>query len=270
LVDLALRDAASDIKGMITLVEEVGRLLHELVKVRFALSMEATTYEAVGSLRIALGDYEWERLAEKSAALRTLGRDAYEGLRLLVKTGATDDRLLRALEIILGSRAEARTLASKLADGEGGLSEDIRLWLLGQPPKRISAAALDSRLMDLDGILADLTLANRSLKDVAQQLRRDIADELGVVAPRLAEQMASMSDQASAVASLIDLASHHRGMEVRGTIGDIVEFIPAEHQVIGGAVAGIRRVRIVMPAVFSRHGMRVVKKAVVEVPQAAQ
>lgn len=266
MVDAALRDSVQARKDRTQLIEEVARLLHELIKCRFTLSMEPATYDALSSLRSAMGDYEWERNAENSSALRMLGRDALEGLRLLAKTGSTDDRMLRALETIMGSGSEARLATSRMADDEHGLIESVRLWLLGQTPKRTSASAEDSRLLGLDGILADLTLENKSLREVAHHLRKDIAEELGVAAPRLAEQLTAMSDRTSAVASIVDLASRHRGMQVYGQVGESVDFVPAEHEVIGGADTGVRRVRIVKPGVLRHDGslVRVVKKALVE------
>lgn len=210
---------------------------------------------------------EWADFTSESPAARVVIGDLSEGLRILIRTGLTDDELYRRLVIATGSEERARESAVAIASTVTGLTEDVRRWISGRTGRRESLLARESQELAADEVLGELLLELRSLSTHSRGVQEDVLPEIQVIAPRLATSVSRLLGTAESAAGKMELLAARRSLRTRGEIGSIVEYSPLEHEMAGGFKTGIRYVRLLTQIVesVSRPDVpRVIRKALVE------
>lgn len=229
------------------LTSAVGACVQALMRARFSAALDSGTYEAVEMARGWFAPHDWPAVAEQTPELAVVARDLCEVIALLARAGVTDDRLMRALTVTLGSEPAARNAASRLVDTTPGLSEDVRGWLLGTRSRRTSDLAEEHSDRSVDEYIADLLLESTRVNE-------DVS-----------EDASSLAGQLTILTQTIRMMAEVRGLTVSGTPGDILEYSALEHQSVDDLPSGIRHVRILEPAVTtSTEPRRIVRKALVE------
>jgi hypothetical protein len=264
--------APSEYKIAEALANEVAVLVHELIGARFSLAVDAASYKALRIVR-AWFDYRWPEFVSSSKPMAGVRSDLREAITILAKQGKTDDELADALEVASGSRTEARSLLAQIGEEVVGLEDSVRSWFLGTspatPPTSIdddSHAAESQRLREARD-LAEVLIYAADLMQLATSMFDQLTGEQEISHIPDAGALRSFAAKARATSDLATSFARHRSLELRGQVGDEVEFSPLEHDLIGGTLAGIRKVRIVQPAVAYRNpgsSPVIVKKAVVE------
>ena len=113
-------------------------------------------------------------------------------------------------------------------------------------------AVEESSLRSLDQAIADALVK----RDVVDRLAGGTADAVSGNLALVRTRIYAFKDMATA-----------RGLELHDASGDLVEYSALDHELIGGARLGVRRVRVVQPQVRAREAsgrFRVVRKALVE------
>jgi hypothetical protein len=230
------------------LTAAVGGCVQALMRARFSSALDSGTYEALEMARGWFAPHDWAGVAEQTPELAVVARDLREAIALLARAGVTDDRLMRALTITLGSETAARSAASRLVDTTPGLTEDVRRWLLGTRVRRTSDLAEEHSDRSLDEYIADLLLESTHM---------NMSDS--------SPDSASLTGHIAVLTQTIRMMADVRGLTVSGNAGEIVEYSALDHQSVDDLPAGIRHVRVLEPAVTtSTEPRRVVRKALVE------
>jgi hypothetical protein len=247
--------------------DAVATLVDGIVRGNFSLATESETYAPLEAVKRWFSNDEWQRHAGKSKPFAAVARDVEQGIRILVRAGRTDDRLFQSLAIAAGSQDAARSIAVGMASDTAGLAEDVRRWLVGSPAKRQSEFAAENLRRDEDELLAALMLDVKTVSGHLGPIGDDVLPELMILAPRLAPTLARLLALLSSVVSTMDLLASRRNLIARGGVGEVVEFAPLEHQMVGGDRPGVRLVRLLSPVVESGGAegrARIVRKALVE------
>jgi hypothetical protein len=210
---------------------------------------------------------DWEEFAERSEASRLLARDIAEAIELLVRAGVTDDVLYSRLVVASGSEENARRTAKEILSRLPGLNEDLARWLSGAPMKRSSTLATESQMLGVDEALADLMIDSARMKELAETISRDVLPEVAIMVSHAGGAMDRLIGLIRSTANAVEGVAHSRSLRVIGSVGDVVEFSPLEHEMAGGPRPGIRSVRVVRPGVDAPSGAggrRIIRKALVE------
>jgi hypothetical protein len=256
------------------LAEEAVALSHELIRMRFSLAVDAETYRILRVTRTWL-DYRWKRFAQSSRSVSLLKRDLREAIAILAKQGKTDDDLADALEIASGSRDEARRIMAQIGQEGVGIDGGVRSWLMNAEQANFPRSGEDGHptLAAESQQLAEATLIAEILLDAEELMEAVIAvRDLPQLDPQALDSARSdllrtLIARAGAAADVAISFAKRRSLEVRGAVGDEVEYSPLEHDLIGGSSSGVRRVRIRRQAVMyggTASAPIIVKKAIVE------
>jgi hypothetical protein len=252
--------------------------VHALVRSRFSLATEVSTYDAVRAARGWFPHGGWARWLsdeEHRTAKVALMRDVMQALTLVAKQGRCDDALFEQLVVVSGSRDAARAQATDIATAVRGLLPEVQVWLTTGERGGMSAGeapgaslVLESRMLQEDALLA------RLLRDVARftftgaLLRGNLLPELEIVAPQYVRHVEGLLSQAQMVEQGVGRIADRRGLRTRGLPGDVEEYSQLEHQLVDtGQSASVRWVRLIEPVVVrvDDDGIAVVvEKALVE------
>lgn len=255
------------------LTEDLLALLHEQVRSRFSLATEVATYEALRVAHELISPRLWPEFARTSPSVRLVERDLLEAITVLVKQGQTDNQLFFLLCSAAGSQDEAQVAMSNLGQSLVGLAPEARAWLLhgSRSSKRSEdgrdGLAAKSQELSENIVIADLLVDCEDLAALGRGVRRDVLPELAILAPALVGQLEGYIGREISMTDVIRSLARNRSLEIRGRVGESLEYSPLEHEMIGGAKLGVRYVRVRKPGVVQvRVGSvpLVVRKALVE------
>lgn len=229
--------------------EEVAAVLHELVRLRFSLATDGRTFEALRIARGWLPGRSWESFAAKSPASTLVAQDLTEAMLILARQGVTDDGLLDLLGTAAGSRERAREKSLELSK-KSGIPDSVRSWLASgrKAPHTPRSPTSESALMEENIFLADLLVDAQRFRVAEAAGRREMLPELGMLQPRLAQQLERLLNLSLGLCDAIEAIGRKRGLRLRGSPGKIEEYSPVDHETVDG-VAGTRHVRVLRPLV---------------------
>jgi hypothetical protein len=246
------------------LAGETFAVIHELMRAGFSLATEPSTYNSLRVAQSWFAEHKWQSLTGKSGTLELVVQDLREAIVLLAKQNVTDQELIDTLRIACGSREKARKLTADIGRNLSGLSTEVRRFLgaeidsdddtqLGRQPGEITST---SEMLQF----ADLLVEAEALYCQTESELKDPSLHSGD--PKLRGVLARALSLADSARSL---ARRHL-IELRGRVGEVVEFSQIEHEMAGGFQAGIRRVRIQRPTVVQMRGSapHVIRKGLVE------
>lgn len=259
-------DAPKKEESLFETAEGVAIIIHEMVRLRFSLATEATTYSSLKVVKYMLPVRIWENFALKSQPLQMVVQDISEAMLILAKQGITDESLVSELAIASGHKKYAKRRMKQLAKTPG-LSAQVKNWLAsGKNEVPAESASGESQQLSDDSQLADLFVDSLRFQALESVGREQILPEIEMLDPRLGEGVTRLLQSGVAICDTIQSMARRRRLQVRGNPGDEEEYAPMEHEVIGDST-GIRRVRIIRPVVeqVRENGVSfVISKGVVE------
>jgi hypothetical protein len=247
------------------------RLTHTLVRIRFSLAADDRAYEPVVHVREWFQPHQWARFLEQCADARPVVRDLREAILLLARQGRTDQQLLKRLELVSGSEVAAQRILAQLV-GEPGVPPEVQAWLIGTVPTHSpvgerSALLMADREASENLALGELLRLCAQVSSAAIHVERSVLPELEILAPDAATPIRSLSARAADLSATVLSFANQRRLKLRGQPGEVVEFSPVEHEMMGGPTPGVRWVRLVQPAIEQRlegGATRLVLRALVE------
>ena len=254
--------------SLLEAAEGIAAVVHEMVRMRFSLATEASTYSALKVVKSRLSDHAWERFAVESQTMLQVVQDISEAMLILAKQGITDNLLASELTIASGHKKYAKQRMKKLAKMPG-ISANVKNWLA--EGKNVDPADTDlpqgeTKQLSEDSQLADLLVDSLRLQALENVGFQQILPEIEMLDPRLGEGVARLLQSGIALCDTIQTMARRKGLCVRGNPGGEEEYAPLEHEVVGDN-SGIRRVRIIRPVVeqVRENGVAfVIRKGVVE------
>jgi len=242
------------------LATESCGLVSDILRTQLTVLADPEIYRSLQPAKAWVGPQMWPRFCKQSAAAQAVSTALQDSIVLLAKQGVTDQRLLDTLEFVVGARDAAASIASKLASDNPGLDADVRDWLTRFGRERTSPL-LDSFKKasdaDIDTYVASLLLSVLRL-------------EQGLGSSQARAAIGTRTEYAHDIERLVldvkRLASI-RNIATRLQPGEIVEYLPAAHELLGGHRMGVRQVRVVQQLVerLGADGVPVVvQRAIVE------
>ena len=236
--------------SLLEAAEGLGAVVHEMVRLRFSLATEASTYSALKVLKLRVQGYSWERFAVASLSMKQVAQDIAEALLILAKQGITDDLLATELEIAAGNHKHARKIMKQLAKMPG-VAANVRNWLA--EGKNFDPAAADTskgetQQLNEDSHLADLLVDSLKFQTLTEINQQQVLPDIEMLDPRLAEEVIKLTKNGSSLCNAIQAMARRKNIRVRGNFGDEEEYAPLEHEIVGD-MRGVRRVRIIRPVV---------------------
>ncbi|WP_146191529.1 hypothetical protein [Azospirillum humicireducens] len=249
-----------------TVAETVVWLLYELLRTRFSLATESETYEAISLLNRWYAPASWPDGV--AASLRRVAGVLLEATELLARQGITDDNLFLALVTLVGRDVAIRR-TTLIGERIAGLAPDVLRWLRqpAQGRRRVASTnfAEESGLLSADEAIGRLMIDAATFSRETSRIGQDILDSLAIHDPGLVDPAGKLLRGARLLMTSASVVAAARHLVLRNTPGEIVEYLPAEHDL--GGMGGARRVRIITPAVIRQiEGLspQVVLKARVE------
>lgn len=262
-----VRDSGPPLKSKDELTEESLAFLHYCVRAELSLLTLARVYAPLRTLKEWYTQAEWEQFVERSKDANDVAQDIEWALELLARVGIADNELFGMLLLATGSERESRRRGHSIAQRNPGLSEEINAWLHGHATRRRSSLALENQFQQADVLIADIILRQSMLNTLTEEIGTNVLPRLRILDDSSSSVIGRSLDQLRSLNATIESLASARNLSVIGSIGDVVDFAPLEHEFADPKALGARVVRVLMPMVVANGGLpnrRVVRKAVVE------
>ena len=223
-------------------------LLYELVRARFSLVSSPETFEVVDVARTQLGIQTWPR--ETNDLVQRIASRILEGMALLARQGVTDNRM-RSLVIRLLGPESGGTKLKAIAESTTGIPSQIATWIAtGRAPARSreDPFAAESVLLEFDAVVGAMMREFAGLRMAVARIQDEIAPQVEVIDPASIAIFRTIALAVQRLDERLRLISSRRSLKMRGEVGDIVEFSPAEHEQTPETL-GARLVRIRSPLI---------------------
>lgn len=242
------------------LTSECCHLVSDILRTQLTVLADPEIYRSLQPAKIWIDPRLWPRYLQKNVAAQAVCSALQDAIVLLAKQGVTDQRLLETLEFLVGTREGAVRIAAELAGSNPGIKPEVRDWLMRFGRER-SSPALESFSTasegDIDGYVASLLLSIRWIQKHRSIHKSGIEEMANDLIDRDLNRLRLDVEQLARI----------RKLTVRLEQGDVVEYSPLAHELLGGHRLGVRRVRVEQPLV-ERVGLdgvpAVVQKAIVE------
>ncbi|GGY18865.1 hypothetical protein GCM10008098_08730 [Rhodanobacter panaciterrae] len=239
------------------LARECCALVYDVLRTQITVVADPDVYRSLSPARDWVGISLWPRFVKNNKAPESVLGALESALVLLAKQQVTDQRLLDVLLLFVSSRDEAAARTSRLAESNSGLVPEVRDWLARFGRMRTTAvltSMIDAKDAGSDPAIASLLITADLLERSKEESTRRAA-----LTVRLREEISSLA--------------HSRGLVLSLEAGDVVEYSPAAHELVGGHAMGVGQVRVLKPLVerIGTNGIRtVVHKALVEAQKGAK
>lgn len=250
----------------VELTREVVLTLHDLVRSRFSLATEPQTFLALQYCRGFFTGISWPKEVQNETNL--LVQDVSEALVMLGRMGVPNQDLLNRLELVCGLKERARFVATSLADKHPEMDESVRSWLrTGRLVSTVvtSNVLQESLLASIDEALGLALIETRAFSDRNDAERR-LHKSLEIFDPDLLPLLKGMADQSGAMRAAIEDLAKRRELDLLGSVGEELEFMPKYFEALGPVRSGL--VVVCRPAVIKKSSNTaagaVVKKGLVE------
>ena len=244
--------AADDVKSRRKFAEESLGLIHALIQLRFSLATESDTYAVMGSVKILLGKKEWHDLIYASEVIFVIRDDLTEAILTLAKQGISDSKLLDYLIQTYPDRKSAEQHVSQIAGRSSAIPVDVKSWLISggrhagfSHKDKFSDAGMQGADRSIALLMLDMVQLEKHINTTA----KNITESIQMFDPALETLVQTLFTRNRALLNDIKSLAGKRSLRVGGVVGEVVDYSPTDHQLIEGVSVGVRKVKIVSPAI---------------------
>ncbi|VVE50746.1 hypothetical protein PCE31106_04647 [Pandoraea cepalis] len=239
-----------DEKAKIELVRETLLVLHDIVRTRFSVVADATTYRVVTLAKRFWRSSSWPD--DLAGALGKLITDVSEALILLGRQGRRDQSLLDQLDILCKYPERARAISRSLAARHIELDESVRKWLSRErdTDSTLSSYAAEEIVASNANASASIGLALQTVREaraMAAGLREPLLSGLEIYEPNLTGATRALLDTVNASAVEIEQVARLRGISLYGNRGEEIDVAPKFFEIVGATPRS--RMTVKQPAI---------------------
>ncbi|MCW7553935.1 hypothetical protein NX722_15150 [Endozoicomonas gorgoniicola] len=251
------------------LTDECLAVITCLVKSHFSLAMDASSFHGAIKVNHWYANQSWKAFSAQSKNIQLFSCTLLDVLLTLAKLGHSDDQIMRAFVAISGGRESAKKKLLVLSNEHSSISAEVKDWLehagvVKSSTQKISQPS-KSEEMNTDQLVADLLISGGFLTPRLKSFAEMALPTVEMFDPGAAGQIGSLITANKELLSLLQKLIRQRKMKTKGQLNELLEYLPAEHELIEGHRPGVRKVRLVRPAVekHDSKNTQLIRKALV-------
>jgi hypothetical protein len=231
----------------LSLAREIILCTYELVRTRFSLSTDASTYEPLKTAKRILSGTAWPE--ELKVDLHLISDCILEALLLLAKQGLMSSSLVSNLELV-GNKYRAEALLRDIADSHPELNENVRNWLRKANPiaggthREALSASSDLRL---DPQLGQALIDAAQVSDDLDVIQANVITALRVYDPSQASILEQHTARTINLLLTIKEMASRRCLAIYGAAGTMIDYSPKYFEQVGAADGA--KGRVLRPAI---------------------
>lgn len=226
-------------------LDDALSMLIRVVELRFSNALLAPTYSVLERARRSLGSDTWAAVIRKSNSLEKLRTCLKEAALVLARQRRTDKDMMDALCSAYYSRAQVISAVAAHFASAQELDPDIREWWEKAGVVKDSQRKAEHKVGNTeDQQIGSLLINVENSKPVMDKLKSGVVPFLEISDPPLAETVKKVAATYHEIEIAARQLATMRRLSNMGLSGEIIEYNPVQHDMLGGHQLGVRTVRV--------------------------
>ncbi len=236
-----------------TIFESIDHLLSVLqraIELRFSVAMQPDSYRLLGQARQSLGVGVWGRFSRNSAVLPQIRTLLLEAILVLARQNRTDRELVDVLARAYRDRRQAASAVKRQFKEARDLDPQTEDWWsnLGKVSRPQQASVHKVGTTEDFEIAVALIEIDR-IREAMEKMGSAMVPLLEISDPVLASTARIAVAGYREVDQTMRRLARMRRLVSTDWVGEVVEYNPLQHELIGGHTSGVRRVKVVREGV---------------------
>lgn len=240
----------SDDYSVFELVDQFLLILLRIIELRFSRALNAETYKLTEQGKKILGNVLWGKFLSSSELIDDLRVCLLEAALVLARQNKTDKQIIDVLISVYSSKTYVGVAIKKHFLDAKDLEPDVREWWISAGVVSASKQDVEQKVGNSeDQQIGHLLIEVEGSKSAMEDLRRSVVPLLEISDPILAATVETAARGYSEIAQITRRLARMRKLSKTNMTGESLEYNPLEHEMVGGHVSGIRKVRVVQDGV---------------------
>ncbi|ROZ63434.1 hypothetical protein EEB15_29950 [Ramlibacter sp. WS9] len=228
-----------------------------LIEMKFSYALTASTYAAISEGRKGLGVLRWKEYLRASKSIGAVRNDLLETALVLARQNRTDREIADHMSTAFESRQQLKIAAERHFVGAGDVPPNLRQWWVSGGAVAEGDRQVEQKVgNNEDEQIGALLLEVEANSGVMDKLDRAVAPLLEISDPVLASTVRKAAKGHIAIAQVARRLARMRRLTTMDLQGSRIDYNPIEHEMLGGHVSGVRRVKVVRDGIQKDFGGR--------------
>lgn len=224
--------------------DSLGMLLR-VIDLRFSNALLAPTYAMLGKAKITFGKSLWSQIMRRSKKLEKVRDCLKEAALVLARQDRTDKDLMDMLCSAYYSRAQVMPAITAHFSIAREIDPETRAWwekggVVGESHRAVEHKVGNSEDRQIGSLLINV----EESKTVMDKLSRAVVPFLEISDPPLAETVKKVVRNYTEITQATKQLAAMRKLSRMELKGEVVEYDPLQHEMLGGHQLGFRQVKV--------------------------
>ena len=247
--------------GQDVLFDALDQLLSILVRVielRFSNALYANTYSVLEQGKKVVGPGLWGRYIGQSSVINNIRTALLESALVLARQNRSDKQIMAVLAASYTSKPQTALAIKRHFENVRDLDPDIGDWWrsageVSETQRHVEHKVGNTEDSQIGALLIEV-VSNREAMD---KVGRAVVPLLEISDSVLASTVKKAVDGYQGIAQTALRLARMRKLTKTDLKGEILEYNPLEHEMLGGHKTGIRRVKVVRDGIMKEFGGKI-------------
>ncbi|GGK37044.1 hypothetical protein [Aliivibrio fischeri] len=243
---------------MIDIVDDALAILIRTIELRFSNALLAETYQVLEVSRNVLSSGVWSEINKESEYLPRIKTNLKEAALVLARQNRTDSNIMKQLAKAYYSKAQVIPALKRHFSSSQELDPQVKEWWLNGGKQEVSTrepvhAVGNSEDQQIGSLLIQVETSQNTM----EKLERAVVPFLEISDPPLASTVKKASSGFGDMSRIARQLARMRKLTHTDNLGQILEYNPLQHEMLGGHQYGIRKVRVVRDGIQKEFGGKI-------------
>ncbi|CAH8187773.1 conserved hypothetical protein [Vibrio aestuarianus] len=243
---------------MIDIVDDALAILIRTIELRFSNALLADTYQVLEVSRNVLSSSLWGEVNRDSEFLPRVKTNLKEAALVLARQNRTDNNIMKQLSKAYYSKAQVIPALKRHFDDSQELDPQVKEWWLNGGKQVASTKEPVHTLGNSeDQQIGSLLIQVETSQNTMEKLERAVVPFLEISDPPLASTVKKASSGFGDMSRIARQLARMRKLTHTDNLGQILEYNPMQHEMLGGHKYGVRKVRVVRDGIQKEFGGKI-------------
>ena len=248
----------AEVDVLYSTVDNLLDIAARVVETKFSIALDAETFEFLWILKRRVGRGEWQRYLRYSSSIGRISDILGESALILARQGKTDEGLMNSLLHCFVSRPQYKSVVSRYFDNAPDLDSNVKDWWVTGGQSKMSSDAPEQPIgNEEDRQIGELMIEIDQSKHSIDVMLDSVVPVLEMEDDVAAATVKKAALAFKRMANIVNRLGRMRNLSKTCLIEKVMDYKPREHEMLGGHVPGIRRVRVVRDGIQKEFGHRI-------------
>ncbi len=221
-------------------------ILGRIIELRFSTALHAFTYSMLEQAKRELGPGSWVRMIDQSQVIPQIRIALLESALVLARQNRSDKKIIAVLLACYISKTQVSAAIKRHFKEARDLDPDVADWWRNAGDVSDMQRLVEQKIgNNEDSQIGALLIEVESNHDAMDKVGRAVVPLLEISEPVLASTVKKAVDGYQGIAQTARRLARMRKLTKTDLKGERLEYNPLEHEMLGGHIPGVRRVKVV-------------------------